>query len=265
MAGYAAPWGAHLDAARAFLESLPASIREAARDSRGAQALICALLLDPERPGIRRQQLDGLRAPTGADIAAAVERLAPALKEIPDGFRLAVIDLCRPALRTIPEPEFELLLRNVETLIRADESVSLFEYAVSRLLRRIHEQSFRAAGGGFPRLRSAAGIGMEISCVLSALAYAGQTDAAEAARAFDAAARKAPAGVRLQLLPPERCGLSAVDGALRAVARLEPNVQRWLLEAALVCLAHSGRVEPREGDLFRAIAAALDCPTPLWL
>ncbi len=265
MAAYAAPWSAHLDAARALLKSLPETIRAAAREPRGASALVCALLLDRERPDVRRIQLERLRLQAGADLASDAERLAPALNGIPDGFRLAVIDLCRPSLRELAESDFEFLLRVAEALVQADETVTLFEYAVIRLLRRIQEQAFRPAGRAFPRLQSAAGIGAEISCLLSALAHAGQPDTADAARAFTAAANKAPAGVRLQLLPPDRCGLAAVDGALRAIARLEPNAQRWLLEAALECLAHSGRVEPREGDLFRAIAAALDCPAPLWI
>jgi hypothetical protein len=56
-----------------------------------------------------------------------------------------------------------------------------------------------------------------------------------------------------------------IDAALRALERLAPEGQRRVLEAALECLAHNGRVEPKEADLFRAIAAALDCPVPPWV
>lgn len=265
LAGYAGPWSAHLEAVRALLASLPEKVREAARDPAGAQALVCALLLDADRSEVRRAQLERLRSAAGAGFAAAVEQFAPALADVPEGFRLAVIDLCRSALRELPDADFDAFLQDVETLIQADARVSLFELAVRRLLRRLRGAEQRAGGGALPHLKSAAGLGAEISCLLSALAYAGQPDAEAAAQAFTAAAQRAPAGVRLQLLPPDRCGVAAVEGALDAVARLEPNAQRWLVEAALVCVAHSGRVEPREADVFRAIAAALDCPTPLWV
>lgn len=265
LAGYAAPWNAHLDAVRALLASLPEKVRDAAREPAGAQGLVCALLLDRDRSEVRRAQLKRLRSTAGAGFAAAVEQLATALADVPEGFRLAVIDLCRSTLRELPDDDFEAFLQDVEALIQADARVSLFELAARRLLRRLRGAERRAGGGALPHLKSAAGLGAEISCLLSALAYAGQPDAEAAAQAFAAAAQRAPAGVRLQLLPPDRCGVAAVEGALDAVSRLEPNAQRWLVEAALVCVAHSGRVEPREADLFRAIAAALDCPVPLWV
>ncbi len=254
-----APWQAHLEAVRAFLESLPGEVREAARDPAGAQALACALLLDRERPKLRELQLERLRQASGADFAEGVRRLGLALDRVPDGFRLAALDLALPALKALSAPEFEGLMKDADALIRADDSITLFEYAATRMLRRARESG---AGAGL-RAAPLSAFGAEISCLLSAMAHAGQTEAAEAARAFERAAARAPRGLRLVFLSPENCGVDRIDAALRRLERLAPSGQRWLLEAMLECLSHDGSVEPKEADLFRAVAAALDCPVPL--
>jgi hypothetical protein len=63
-------------------------------------------------------------------------------------------------------------------------------------------------------------------------------------------------------MPPERCGLCALDEALTALNTLAPRLKRDLLAACAACVSLDRRVTVREGELFRAIADSLDCPVP---
>ncbi len=256
-----APWQAHLAAVRIVLDSLPSEVREAARDSAGARTLICALLLDRDHRDLRERQLNLLRELAGASFEEDTRRLGAKLDNVPDGFRLAVLDLALPTIKTLPLAEYQALVKNVDALIRADDSITLFEYAARRMVQKTRE----TAGGPGLVAQPLSAFSAEISCLLSAMAHAGQKDPIEAERAFARVVSDSPHSVRLKFLAPEHCGVDRIDTALRRLERLAPAGQRWLLWAALECLAHNGTVEPKEADLFRIIAATMDCPVPLSL
>jgi tellurite resistance protein len=49
---------------------------------------------------------------------------------------------------------------------------------------------------------------------------------------------------------------------LLALAALGPRTRQRVLAAVLATIRADGRIAPDEIELFRAIAAALDCPLP---
>ena len=103
-----------------------------------------------------------------------------------------------------------------------------------------------------------------LSAVLSTIAAYGHTSA-DAARA---AYRAGFAQVSSQQEPPEVAfdppdnarDLKKLDGALEQLARLRPDDKRRVVNALLATIEHDGRLETDEIELFRAIAATLDCP-----
>ena len=103
----------------------------------------------------------------------------------------------------------------------------------------------------------------EISVVLSAIAHAATSDAAWAEKAFAAGATELKLiESRLRFLSPGNSSLVELDTALDKLAAASPVIkQRTLLAAAKVVTA-DGQLLITEGELLRAIAAALDCPMP---
>ena len=103
-------------------------------------------------------------------------------------------------------------------------------------------------------------------CLLSALARISAADEEAAGRAFREADRALGVpGENRSLQPAATCGLDRVDEALDHLAGLRPPLKRSLISACLAALRSDGRISAEEADLFRAVAAALDCPVPPWL
>ena len=62
--------------------------------------------------------------------------------------------------------------------------------------------------------------------------------------------------------PSRSARLRAFDAALSELAQASPQVKRAVIQAVAACIAADGQVTPEEGELLRAITAALACPMP---
>jgi tellurite resistance protein len=66
----------------------------------------------------------------------------------------------------------------------------------------------------------------------------------------------------MELLPVTDCSLASLESALAQLAAAPPTTKREVLSACAATAAADGQLSPREAELLRAIAAALDCPVP---
>ena len=98
------------------------------------------------------------------------------------------------------------------------------------------------------------------------VAACGGTDAAAARAAYAAglAALGAPAPAEAPSFEPPAAArdLAQLDGALRALATLRPNDKLRILRGVHAAIRADRKIEIDEVELFRAIAATLDCPLP---
>jgi Zn-dependent protease with chaperone function len=258
-----APRTEHLDYAMALLRSLPAEISRQIRDPLGAVATIYALLLDDDEPDVRQKQLEYLA--NRADPRANQEtlRLAPFVAKVEAAARLPLVCLALPALHALSPQQIAAFRDDLEFLIKADSKVSLFEFAVHRLvLQRLLPRLERRPPSAVkynqlaPLLPASQGL-------LSMLAYLGTRDDIQAARAFNLAAETLqPDGPRMELLPRDQCGLKFVDAALDQLAAAAPLIKKRIIESCAACIGADGQVTLEEAELFRVICDALDCPMP---
>jgi len=96
--------------------------------------------------------------------------------------------------------------------------------------------------------------------VLATLAYVGQSGPEDLKRAFQAGATGLLGQVPLP--PSEQCTLDAFDAALAELAQASPKLKRDLIAAVTACIAADGKITLKEGELLRAVCAALACPVP---
>ncbi len=258
-----APQPAHLEYATELVGSLPAEILTQARDPLGAIATVYALLLDDDEPAVRQKQLDYLASQANRGANEETLRIAPAVARLDDRARLPLVAMVVPVLKALSPRQLEAFHRDVAFLISADNQVSLFEYAVQRLvfkrlLPRLEQKPARAVK--FTALAQLAG---PLSNMLSTLAHSGARDQDEAARAFQLGiVPLSEAAARVQLLPRDRCSLKLLDAALDQMAATTPEIKKRVIEASAATIAADGRVTVQEGELLRVIADALDCPMP---
>jgi Zn-dependent protease with chaperone function len=257
------PRPAHLEYAGALVESLPPELVRDVRDPLGAVATIYALLLDGDEPDVRTDQVQYLS--TKADPRAYQEtaRVAPFAARVPAEAKLPLVSMVLPALKGLSPRQLAAFREDVVYLIRADKRVSLFEYAVQRLvlkrlLPRLEQQSP-------PRViyRTLVPLEAALGGLLSTLAHSGTRDESKSRRAFDLAAKLLPAGnVRIELLPRSESSLKTIDGALDQLAAATPAIKKLVLQACAECIGADEQVTIEEGELLRVISDALDCPMP---
>jgi len=247
------PGLAHLQVAQDTLQTLPAALIQAAHDRDGAQALVYGLLLDPVE-FLQQQQLDLLRPHLQPALIARLDTLRTPLCEVPQGQRLALIDLAVPALKQLGKDEFAAVKRCMALLIRADDRVELLEWTLLRIVER-NVEGLRSMAGKY-RLEALAD---DVALLLSFLARAGQDDPRRAAQAF------AYGCAELAFVVPafkSDSDLKDLEAALHRLTRLLPLHKPQLLKAMARCIGHDGQVSAAEAELMRAVADILDCPMP---
>ncbi len=257
------PRPTHLEYAGALIESLPPELVRDVRDPLGAVATIYALLLDDDEPDVRNDQVQYLRTKTDPRAYQETARIAPFVARVPAEAKLPLVSMVLPALKGLSPRQLAAFREDVVYLIRADKRVSLFEYAVQRLvlkrlLPRLEQQQP-------PRVlyRTLRPLEAALGGLLSTLAHSGTRDEAQSRRAFELAVKLLPAGqVRIELLPRSESGLKTIDAALDQLAAATPSIKKLVLQASAECIGADEKVTIEEGELLRVISDALDCPMP---
>ncbi len=247
------PSSAHLDHARGMLEAIPAEIRAAVGHEEGAQAALFALLLG--EGDLRKAQLALIGERSGAEVPAQSARFADALKPLGARARLPVLALVIPTLKRLPGPERDALLERIKAVIEADRKITLGEFVLLTLCRsQIQREEKRSPA---VKYRSVDAVATEAAIVLSLLAHAGGGGMA----AFDKgmAALGVAGGV---LRSPSELNIGAVESALNELNLLAPLKKPLFIKACVATAMADDRLTLAEGELLRAICAALDSPVP---
>jgi len=252
----------HFRGAQALLAQVPETLRSAARGEGKAQALVLAVLC-AGAPGSATSALELIRNKLGSQLADEAAALAVPVSQCPPSVRLPLIQLAAPVLRELDATASEALLGLIEEISRLDGVVSPLEVAVSKILIR----SLRLAKRPAPviQFHSFNAVRNEIVMVLSTLAHTSDTRTESARNALDAGLaqlRSLEGG--LNLVPAAQCSLQAFSAALGKLELSSLPIRKRVLVAAATLIGADGQVTLAEAELYRAIAAALDCPMPVW-
>jgi Zn-dependent protease with chaperone function len=247
------PTPKHLKYAAELMGRLPAALKDAARSPAGAQAVAYALLLEDD-PSL---QLQYLADRVDDALMRTVRELAPAVREAGPETRLPLLDLAVPALRRLDVAEHEGFRKHVNALIHADDRVDPFEWVLRHIVLKYLEPGEKPV----VQYYNLNGLHRECATLLSVLAHAGQDNPVEAGEAFAKGAARLKLG-ELDLAPRGESTLEALDGALEKLTQTTPLHKRSVLEACGACISADRKITVEEGELFRGIGEALDCPVP---
>lgn len=259
-----APVREHMEQARRLLASLPAELREAARDPFGARAVIYALLLD-KREEVRALQLEYLHGSADRTVVETTEKIYPAMLNMAEDARLPLMDLAMPSLRSLSLEQFRRFEENISKLVRLDSRVSLFEFTLEHIIVRRLEKSFVTPQWNVREIGSIQEVAEEASVILSLMAHVGHQDG-EAEQAFQAGAVTfGQQRQMLRFLARSVCDAQILDGVLNRLALLGPKMKQSLITACFQCLVHDRQITMKEAEFFRLLAYGLDVPLPPWL
>ena len=248
--------------ASAVLGSLPDPLKALAYEPFGARAIVFALLVDNESEAVQATQRERLSAYAEPELVREVEEILPMVHGLTPELRLPLVSMVVPTLRRLSRDQFGTFAAGVRELIQADNQVSLYEYAMHRLILR-HLAPHFGYNPTKPAASRSAGPPIEpVRHVLGTLAHIGNARTSDAAHAFALGIQALGWSGVDPSLPPPNLDLQALDRALNELDAVAPPLKRQILGACAACVGADGRVTLEEGELLRAIADAMGCPVP---
>lgn len=247
---------AHMHRAHALLEGIPAALRDAAHEPSQAPAVVYGLLLPGGDRAAWERQHALVAQHAGPEAAAALRSLRAPLGLLEPAARLPLLQLCETALRRLDPAALERFLGTLDELVHADGRVTPHEYALQKMVAHHLRLAGAPAAGAKPPTRE------DFALVLAFLARIGGREEPAATAAFQAGAGRLADGPPPALPAAAACTLERLDGAIDRLAAADLAARQRLLVAAAHTIGHDGQVSVEEGDLFRALAATLDCPIP---
>ena len=158
--------------------------------------------------------------------------------------------------------QFHDFIRCVEALVRADQKMTPFEYALQRLLIRHVVTHFVRSGPPMVKYTTIPPLVMPIRGPLGS-GIRRRTNARRGRpRLRGGRARPGLARRPARLAPPGTVGLGEIDAALEVLAKAAPQLKKQILEACAACICVDGTVTIEEGELLRAVSDSLGCPMP---
>ncbi|MCK4873061.1 MAG: M48 family metallopeptidase [Phycisphaerales bacterium] len=251
---------AHIEYAASLVAGLPREVTDAAHEAYGARSLIYCLLINAEQKP-RAIQLERLGQHADPAVRDATVKLLPIVEKLDPKVRLPIIDLAIPALRALSPTQYAAFRRNVEELVRADDRIDLFEWALQRILLHHLDPQFTRARPARVQYYGLNRLSEPLEVLLSTLAYAGHRDRNQARLAMGHAAKH----LRMpqpKLRPVDQCGIAAVDAAMNELVKVAPRLKKQILLACAASVSADKKVTVNEAELLRAIADSLGVPMP---
>ncbi len=253
--------GGGVDEASKLMKQIPEDLYEAAHEPLRAEALIYALLL------INRNESTTALPEWTHDIIDPymAEQTAALLPKVNKGKRewsLPLAEISMPALRQMSESQYRKFRESMKLIIEHDNKVSLFEFAIEKLIEHRLDSHFRKEKSPKIRHHHLKTIRTEIAIMLSALANASQTDPEKAWQAgIDAMKKAAPDN--MILLSEDEYTLEDLDKALDELALSANPVKRYLMSSMIHCVLSDDKISLDELELLRAMSEAIGIPIPM--
>ena len=254
------PTLSHLQYARALVNELPAAFAAAVNDPYGARAVIYFLLL-ASNGEVHGQQLAHLQSAADAGVYEETRKLARVGLELKQEYRLPLLDIALASLRQLSPGQYELFRKNLNTLIEIDRKVSLFEWAVRKIVFHNLDPVFRKKPGTTPQNLTLSRARHACAVLLSVLVYSGKQQGVSNEEVFRQA-RGLLDVMDISLLPEKEINLAGLDASLDRLARLKPLEKPRVLKACARCIIADRQITANEVEMYRAVAAILDCPVP---
>ncbi|MDX8407014.1 MAG: M48 family metallopeptidase, partial [Mariprofundaceae bacterium] len=224
MHGVGSPAPVHLAEARRLLGKIPTRVKDFAHDPYTARAAVYVLLLHADAKA-RAMQLKALEQAADPDVYREVLEVQPEMQHLDAELRLPLLEMLLPTLKTLSKPQYLTFRKAVQSVIKSDGKVSIFEYMLHRMLMRHLKPAFatiRPLPVKYDQVQQVSG---DCACVLVCLlAYGAHADRA-------GVLARAAEYLGIQLEPPAafKCKLGRLDVALKRLELAAPEVKKRLL------------------------------------
>lgn len=246
-----------------MMSRIPHSIDMARRSPEGAQAVVFAVLMNREEEP-RKAQWQYLKQNVSSASMSRLNDILPDVEKSGEGTRLTLIDLAMPALRQFSPEEAKNFLKHIEELVKADEEVTLFEYAMVKIIRKQIDPVITGSADKVPvKYHSINALLSDVAVLLSVLARAGAESDGVIRNAFSVGVGKMRVNAeKAPFADPEYCTYERIDEALDRIRYASPPIKRRIMHGLAFCVLADKEVSVMETEMLRAVADSLDCPIP---
>lgn len=255
------PQPAHLVISEKILSDLPPLLSEAAHEPFGARALVYCLLINREQD-VKDKQISILASYADPQVLRQTHMLLPIVETLGRGYRLPLIDIAIPSLKNLSAKQYETFSENVKHLVEADKRISLFEFAIQRMITCRLDPFFRGKKPPKVKYHTFDQIQVETRELFSLLAWQGNKDADAAGKAFNHGMEPLAPKTTSSILSRKQCDLKLLDKTLETLSGAAPRLKKQLLKASVQCISADKMITPAEMEMIRAVGDALDCPIP---
>jgi len=234
--------------------TLAAALLDDAQHPIGAMSIILGLLWHPDP---KSRQLNSVRDADIRGLEPMVSQRGAELVDLEPEWRLPLIELCLPTLKTLSPAQYSRFRQLLLNFIRADGQIELFEWCLFQLLRHYLDPHYMHTTAARPRYKTVAQVKAPLTTSLGTLALLSSDDPG-------AAFQRGATAIELPLVLPEPQALDirAFGQAINQLASCYPLIKVPILKAMAAVARFDGVVCPRELTLIKAIAAIIDCPIP---
>ena len=232
------------------------ALRAAASDAVHAQLIAFALLVEKDS-ALRAQQGQLIADAYGGEAAQIADRFHGLIQTLPPGARQPLLDIAMPALRKLPEPARQRVLKTSHLLIAADGRVSIREFLLFTILqRRLGPDAGRAVPVRYRAVKERADDAALVLSLVAAVRLPARPE-----HAFNAGALLLP-NSDVRFTAADSIKLDEVSAALDRLNQLAPLAKPQLIKAATAAAFVDSETNWRAASTLRMICAALDAPLP---
>lgn len=256
------PENEHIEYAQHLRQSIPETLYAAAHSAEFAYFLTIALILDRTGRHVDRQ-LALAREQLGARRADILRRYYDELGHTGDEYRLPLLAIAFPALKSRPSQELSYLVSLATRMIEIDGEIDLYEYCFYRILASNLGNAIDPVGRRRATRARRAALQAAAIELLSVLAEHGHETEEQCAAAFAAGAAALGDWAQQYGYQPNRIDSVAVlDRSLDVLLGLNSKGKEALVHAISATAAHDNKLSVPEAELIRAVCATLDYPLP---
>jgi len=254
------PGATQLELVRETLAEIPDKLLAAAHDPSSARALVYLMLIGADI-ALRKSQLEFLASSADQGIAAELHSLMAGQDSVPEDYRLSLLLIALHSLRQLSVSQYDRFRNNLDHLIKMDNRVNLFEWALQRIVSNTLGPIFDRTSPKPLGRKDISSCEPALEVLFSLLCYSDRTSQLEPALAFAQAQQQLPQ-LELTLRDKKELSFTDLDDALDQLTGLKPLQKPAVLKACIACIMADERAASIELELLRAIGATLDCPIP---
>ena len=254
------PTSSHLGYAHEIMAGIPDVLVKAVHEPYSARAVIYFLVLDEDEE-IRGKQLRHLELSADIKVYEETTRLIRQTSGLRTEHRLPLVEMALSTLRQLTKTQYNLFKENLVVLIKADDKISLSEWAIQKIVFHHLDAVFGRKSISMHQYKSLVQTRYSCSVLLSILVYSTTQDGLSQQGVFNKAKQEL-GNIDITFLLKNRLDLGKLNKALNDLVQLKPLVKPRLLKACAACIIADKQISPVEAELFRAISDTLDCPMP---